>query len=504
MSTIMRYPCRSAICGKPWGRRPSSAIHRNAASSRIHVQSHRYQVGDSQAHSSRSRTSCIAEPAPVPETHYARSGDVNIAYQVIGDGPIDVVFVMGWVSHLEYFWTEPRFARFLQRLSSFCRLILFDKRGTGLSDHVPVQQLPTLEQRMSDVRAVMEAAGSSAAVICGHSEGGCMSALFAATYPELTKALVLIGVYAKRIWSPDYPWAPTVDEREQFLQEIRDEWGGPVGLDLRAPSLAGDPQFRQWWATYLRMGASPGAALALTRMNTEVDIRDVLPHVGVPTLVVHRTGDMCLKVEEGRYIASRIPNARFVELPGEDHLPFVGDQDAILDEVGLFLARIQSTNSEHILATVVMAEFTPLSPKVEETHRQHLTADIDSQRALFRATAFQQNADQLLAAFDGPARAVQFACTLQDRAFHHNFSGRIGLHTGQCNWAHGKFKGAAVEIAGNIRDRAAKGEVLVSGTVRDLVAGSGLTFAASGRLEVEGMGEWQLLKVQQAAACFAV
>ena len=257
-----------------------------------------------------------------PETMYARSGDVNIAYQVIGDAPLDLVFVMGWVSHLEYFWREPSFARFLLRLASFARLILFDKRGTGLSDRVPINELPTLEQRMDDVRAVMDAVGSERAALCGVSEGGPMCSLFAATYPEKTLALVMIGTYAKRIRDADYPWAPTTEHRQQFFDEMREQWGGPVGLEERAPSVADDPQFREWWATYLRMGASPGAALALTQMNAEIDVRQVLPSIRVPTLVIHRSEDQCLKVEEGRYVAERIPGAKYVELPGRDHLPF--------------------------------------------------------------------------------------------------------------------------------------------------------------------------------------
>ena len=260
-----------------------------------------------------------ALPRP-PETMYARSGDVNIAYQVIGDAPLDLVFVMGWVSHLEYFWREPSFARFLLRLASFSRLILFDKRGTGLSDHVPINQLPTLEQRMDDVRAVMDAVGSERAALCGVSEGGPMCSLFAATYPEKTLALVMIGTYAKRIHDAEYPWGPTLEQRAQFFEVMREQWGGPVGIDERAPSVADDPQFRDWWATYLRMGASPGAAVALTQMNAEIDVRNVLPSIRVPSLVIHRSEDQCLKVEEGRFVAERIPGAKFVELPGDDRL----------------------------------------------------------------------------------------------------------------------------------------------------------------------------------------
>ena len=246
---------------------------------------------------------------------------------------------MGWVSHLEYFWNEPSFARFLTRLASMSRLILFDKRGTGLSDAVAVHELPTLEQRMDDVRAVMDAAGSERAVLLGISEGGPMCSLFAATYPEKTEALIMIGSYARRLRDLDYPWGPTRSERDAFCRRLLEEWGGPVGVEERAPSLAHDPAFRNWWAAYLRMGASPGAAVALTEMNAEIDMRNVLPSIRVPTLVLHRTGDRCLNVEEGRYLASRITGAEFVELPGDDHLPFVGDQDASSPRSRRFLTR---------------------------------------------------------------------------------------------------------------------------------------------------------------------
>jgi pimeloyl-ACP methyl ester carboxylesterase len=280
-------------------------------------------------------------PVETPRVRYARSGSVNIAYQVVGSGPIDIVFVMGWVSHLEYFWNEPSFASFLSRLASMARLILFDKRGTGLSDPVPISELPALDQRMLDVQAVMESAGSKRAVLLGVSEGGPLCALFAATHPDKTAGLVMLGSYARRLWAPDYPWGPTAEEREEFLQAIVNEWGGPVGIDERAPSRALDPEFRNWWAAYLRMGASPGAAVALTRMNAAVDIRSILPTISVPSLIIHRTGDRLLKIDEGRYLASLIPGASMVELPGDDHLPFVGDQVAVLSAVDQFLKRLK-------------------------------------------------------------------------------------------------------------------------------------------------------------------
>ena len=253
--------------------------------------------------------------------------------------------------HLDCFWSEPTFARFLRRLAAFSRVILFDKRGTGLSDRVGA--LPTLEQRMDDVRAVMTAAGSRDAVLLGVSEGGPMCSLFATTYAERTRGLVMIGTYAKRRWAPHYPWAPDVEAGERFLAEIDGHWGGPVGIETRAPSRAADPAFRAWWSNYLRQGASPGAAATLTRMNAEIDVRHVLPLVRVPTLVLHRIGDRCLRVEEGRFVAGLIPGAQFIELEGDDHLPFVGDQDIMLDRIESFVTSLaQAQPQDRILATV--------------------------------------------------------------------------------------------------------------------------------------------------------
>ena len=414
-----------------------------------------------------------------PKVRYARSGDVNIAYEVLGDGPRDLVFVMGWISHLDYFWTDPSFARFLRGLASFSRLILFDKRGTGLSDRVA--DLPTLEQRMDDVRAVLEAVGSERASLCGVSEGGPMCALYAATYPEKTDALIMIGTYARRIWAPDYPWAPTPEQREQFLGTIARDWGGPVGIAERAPSRANDPEFRDWWATYLRMGASPGAAETLTRMNSEVDVRHVLPTIRVPTQVIHRTGDLCLRVEEGRYVAQSIPGAVWVELPGVDHLPFVGDQDAIIDAIREFLTGThRAAESSDVLATVVaisVASASDADPSSLERHAAHALREV----ALFRGRAFTgSNGDLLLATFDGPARAIRCATAIRDFAQQLPVALRIGIHTGECRLVEPQPTGTAVEIACNISGLARPSEVLASRTVRDLVAGSGLLFRAAG------------------------
>ncbi|HEY0547117.1 MAG TPA: alpha/beta fold hydrolase [Pyrinomonadaceae bacterium] len=441
-----------------------------------------------------------------PETRYARSGDVNIAYQVVGDAPLDLVFVMGWVSHLEYFWEEPSFARFLARLASFSRLILFDKRGTGLSDRVPNTELPTLEQRMDDVRAVLEAVGSERAALIGVSEGGPMCSLFAATYPEKTIALVMIGTYAKRICDEDYPWAPTADERQHFYELMQREWGGPVGIDERAPSVADDPHFREWWATYLRMGASPGAALALTKMNADIDVRHVLPSIRVPTLVIHREGDLCLKAEEGRYVAASIPGSKYVELPGVDHLPFVGDQNAILDEVEEFLTGVRhAPEYDRVLATVLFTRIVDSAKQAAqvgerrwrdllERHQAHVRRELE----LFKGREIEMVGDGLLATFDGPARAIRCACAITDSASRLGIKIRAGLHTGECDVMEDKVGGIAVETGAAVAAHASIGEILVSNTVKDLVAGSGIRFEERGTHSLEDIpGEWRLFAVER-------
>ncbi|MBV9959463.1 MAG: adenylate/guanylate cyclase domain-containing protein [Acidobacteria bacterium] len=441
-----------------------------------------------------------------PETRYARSGDVNIAYQVIGDAPLDLVFVMGWVSHLEYFWEEPSFARFLTRLASFSRLILFDKRGTGLSDRVPNNELPTLEQRMDDVRAVLEAVGSERAALIGVSEGGPMCSLFAATYPEKTIALVMIGTYAKRIADADYPWAPSAEERQRFYELMQREWGGPVGIVERAPSVADDPHFREWWATYLRMGASPGAALALTKMNADIDVRHVLPSIRVPTLVIHREGDLCLKVEEGRYVAQRIPGSKYVELPGVDHLPFVGDQDALLDEVEEFLTGVRhAPEYDRVLATVLFTQIVDSPAQAAREGERHWRDLLERHQAyvrreleLFKGREIEMVGDGLLATFDGPARAIRCACAISDSAARLGIKIRAGLHTGECDVMEDKVGGIAVEIGAAVASHASIGEVLVSNTVKDLVAGSGIRFEERGLHTLEDIpGEWRLFAVER-------
>lgn len=445
-------------------------------------------------------------PARTPETRYVQNGDVNIAYQVIGEGAIDIVFVMGWISHLEYFWKHHLFASFLDRLGSFSRLILFDKRGTGLSDRVPINELPTLEQRMEDVHAVMNAAGSDRAVLIGVSEGGPMCSLFAATYPERTAALVMIGTYAKRIRDEDYPWAPTAEQRGAFIDVVKSDWGKPVGIEERAPSMANDPEFREWWATYLRMGASPGAAVALTTMNAEIDVRNVLPLVRVPTLVIHREGDVCLKVEEGRYVASKIPGSRYVEFPGDDHLPFVGNQQEILDEIERFVSGVRfGGEHDRVLATVMNVKIADFEAEAGKRKKEDWTrilkqvrAKVAQQLELFRGREVSYDEDGILATFDGPARAIKCAVAItQAAASLELLDLKTGLHTGECDVVDGTYGGFAVDLARQIANESTDGSILVSRTVKDLVAGSGLRFEESGVRHFPGVeGEWRLFSVK--------
>jgi len=432
-----------------------------------------------------SATSATPAPPPRLPVQYARNGDVNIAYQVLGSGPVDLVFVMGWVSHLEYFWTEPSFARFLRRLARFSRLILFDKRGTGLSDRDA--HLPDLEQRMEDLRAVLNAAGSRRAVLLGVSEGGPMCSLFAATYPEQTEALIMIGTYARRLRAPDYPWGPTEEEREAFCRDILEHWGGPVGIETRAPSRAGDPEFREWWAAYLRMGASPAAAVALTRMNAQIDVRHVLPTIRVPTLVLHRTGDRCLTVEEGRYVASQVPDARFVELPGDDHLPFVGDQDALLDEIERFLAAQRSRGAEsgRVLATILCAIPCGTADAAAAARLQALVA---AQTKRFKGRDLRPAGTHAFAVFEGPARAIRCGRSIADEAARQGLATGLGLHTGEWVRLQAAGEGPLAEAAARIAAQARPGEVLVSRIVADLVGASAFPFTERGRHDL-GAGE---------------
>jgi len=440
----------------------------------------------------------------VPETKYAKSGDIHIAYQVVGMGPLDLVFVPGFVSHVEYQWEEPRFARILQRLASFSRLICFDKRGTGLSDRVA--SIPTLEERMDDVRVVMDAVGSRRAALFGVSEGGPMSALFAATYPDRTAALILYGSFARRVWAPDHPWGPTEEESKKLLDLIERDWGGPVRIETFAPSGAHDEAFRRWYANYRRLSASPGAAIAINRMNMEIDVRHVLPTVRVPTLILHVAGDRVVHIGNGRYLAEHIPGAKLVEFPGEDHMPLFGNRDAIVDEIEEFLTGVRpdrEADHDRVLATILFTDIVGSTERAvalgdrrwSEVLEQYYTA---ARRELsrFRGREVDTAGDGLFAAFDGPARAIRCAWRIRDAVRAIGFELRIGLHAGECEVIGAKIGGIAVHIGARVAANAAPGDILVSNTVKDLVAGSGIGFESRGIHALKGVpGEWPLFAV---------
>lgn len=437
----------------------------------------------------------------IPKTRYARSGRVNIAYQVVGDGPLDLVFVPGWVSHVELSWEDPDRARFLRRLASFSRLIIFDKRGTGLSDRVPDDQLPTLETRMDDLRAVMDAIGSQRAALFGYSEGGNMSMLFAATHPERTIALVTYSCFAKRIWSPDYPWAPTPEARAKEYEQVEREWGNEMDLAHYIPSKMSDPEFVRRQATYFRHSASPSAAVALLRMNTQIDVRSILGAISVPTLVLHRSGDMDVNVEEGRWLASRIPGARFVELAGNDHMPWVGDQDRLLDEVQEFLTGIRpAREADRVLTTVLFMDIAGSTEHLarvgDRAWKEQLArhrAIVRRELAAFRGREIDTAGDGFFAIFDGPARAVRCTFSIQAASREMGLAVRAGAHTGEVELDADRVTGMAVHIGARVCSLATAGETLVSSTIKDLVSGSGLRFEDRGRHALKGVpGEWQL------------
>jgi pimeloyl-ACP methyl ester carboxylesterase len=439
-----------------------------------------------------------------PETRYVKSGRYNIAYQVVGEGDFDLLWIHGFVSNVELAWEEPRLASFLSRLASFSRLITFDKRGTGMSDRVAPDELPTLEERTEDVVAVLDAAGSQRAALLSHSEGGTLAVLFAATHPERTIALVTAGIFAKRVWSPDYPWAPKPEDRAKEIEDLEGNWGTEADVEHLAPSAAGDPVFRDRLATYFRRSASPGAAAALIRMNTQIDVRDVLPTIQVPTLILHRTGDLDASVEEGRWIAQRVPGARFVELPGDDHLPWAGDQDRLLDEVQRFLTgRLPTAAPNRVLATVLVTDIVGSTQRAaglgdrrwRELLEEHHSI-VRHELAAFGGEEVDTAGDGFLATFDGPGRAIRAAVEITEKLRALDIPIRAGVHTGECERIGGKVGGLAVHIASRIAGIARPGEVLASRTVKDLVAGSGIVLKDRGARELKGVPEeWHLFAV---------
>jgi pimeloyl-ACP methyl ester carboxylesterase/class 3 adenylate cyclase len=440
----------------------------------------------------------------VPETQYVRTAGVSVAYQVIGDGPVDLVLVPGFLSNIEVFWEQPRVARFLHKLASFSRLIIFDKRGTGLSDRVT--DAATLEERMDDVRAVMDKIGSERAALFGYSEGGSMCALFAATYPERTVALIMAGSFARRTFTDDYPCAPTEQQMLKSIEEMLAHWGEPFRLDLRAPSVAQDPAVRQWYAKYLRMSASPAAAGALAIANLEIDIRYLLPAIRTPTLILHASGDRVISPDAGKYLAANIPGARFAEIRSSDHVPFFEGAEECLGQIQKFLTGTTPLPEfDSRLCTIMFTDIvgsTDRAIEIGDRRYQDLLeshhARVRSELQLYRGQEIRTTGDGFVVSFDGPARAIQCGLAITSAVREIGLDVRVGLHTGECEVRSGELSGIALNIAARVAALAAPARVLVSQTVRDLVAGSGLKFADGGVHTLKGLPEeWRLFEVSR-------
>jgi DNA-binding SARP family transcriptional activator/pimeloyl-ACP methyl ester carboxylesterase len=441
--------------------------------------------------------------APVGDVSYARSGDIRIAYQVVGNGAVDLVLVHGWVCTFQPGWEYPKLAAFYRRLASMGRLILFDKRGTGLSDRVSPGHLPDLETRMDDVRAVLDSVGSERAVPLGISEGGAMSTLFAATHPERTVALILLGTFAREMQAPDYPSGMSEQNLHRRLALLdKDDWASAATRDwLRrvAPGVLRDAAALRWYASYVRRGASPGACKALRLMNAEIDIRDLLPTISVPTLVLHRAHETWR--DGSRFMGEHIPGARMVELPGDHHLPWEGDPEPLLDEIERFLSGLGGEiESDRVLATLLVVEIVGSTAKAAELGRRvwndlllQYHRVVRTQLVHFRGREADTTGDGLLATFDGPARAIRCASAIVTSVRGLGIETRVGVHTGEVEQTNTGVCGVAVEIGARIAAAARPGEVLVSSTVKDIVAGSGVAFEERGEHEFEGApGNWRL------------
>jgi class 3 adenylate cyclase/alpha-beta hydrolase superfamily lysophospholipase len=443
---------------------------------------------------------------PMPETRFAKAGDLSIAYQVVGRGDVDVILVPQWLSNIEQYWEHPSAAYFLRRIASFSRLIMFDKRGTGLSDGVPTAQ--TLEERMDDVLAVMDAVESERAVLFGASEGGPMAALFAATHPERCVSLILYGACARWLQAPDYPEGRPPELVAAYGRRWIEGWGSGASLDVLAPTLAVDERFRAWWGRFERHSVRPGMVAPIFETINALDVRAVLPAIRVPTLVLHRRDDRLIDVGNARYLAAHIPAARYVELPGEDHIYFAGDSEGLLDEVEEFVTGSRGVHDlERVLATVMFTDIvrsTEHAARLGDRRWHDLISDHDqllnSQIAVYRGRTIRTTGDGVFAAFDGPARAIRCALSVVDAAHSLDVDLRAGLHTGECQLAGEDLAGVTVHIGARIADLAEPSQVLVSGTVRDLVVGSNIAFHSRGIHSLQGVpGEWALFTVDDPA-----
>jgi class 3 adenylate cyclase/pimeloyl-ACP methyl ester carboxylesterase len=439
------------------------------------------------------------------EIAYAKSRGLNVAYSLTGDGPIDLVLVPGFVSHLEAAFEQPAIERGVRRLASFARVISFDKPGTGLSD--PIEGPQTLEHRMEDLTAVLDAVGTERAALFGISEGAPMSALFAATHSDRTQALIMYGSYARGSAADDYPWAPALDQVDAAAEMIDAEWGRGLWLDVYAPSAAADPEFSRWWARYQRVAASPTMAKAVIRLAAEIDIRDVLPTISVPTLVLHRSGDLLWPVEGARFIAESIPGAQFIELTGADHFPFAGEVDPLLDEIESFLTGTRhAPDPDRRLLTVLFTDIVQSTEQLAKLGDRRWRELLGQHDALIRAELKRRSGrevkttgDGFLATFEGPARAIECAQEIVAAAPGLGIEIRAGLHTGECEVVGDDVAGMAVNIGARVGALAGGGEVYVSGTVKDLVVGSGLVFSNHGEHVLKGVpGVWPIYRVEAA------
>jgi class 3 adenylate cyclase/pimeloyl-ACP methyl ester carboxylesterase len=437
-----------------------------------------------------------------PETRYARSGDLHIAYQVVGEGPLDLMWVPTWIWHLEHAWEERSVRRLFERLAEFARVILFDRRGSGLSD--PVAGAPALEEQMDDVVAVMDAVGAERVALLAQFEAGAMACLFAATHPERTSALILYEAMARMTAEPGYDWALTREERAGYEERLRADWGsGARVAGLMPPEK--DPERLRWAARLERFAASPGTAAALYRMQGEVDVRPVLGSIQSPTLVLHRPGDRMIDIRHSRYLAEHIPGARLVELPGTSAAPFAGNQELLIGEIEEFLTGSRhDPDPERVLATVMFSDIVDSTRRAAELGDQRWRTLLqDVERSVFeqlgrhRGRAVKSLGDGFLATFDGPARAIRCAATIRDTArSRFGLEVRSGVHTGEIELIGSDVGGIAVHIGARVSSAAAPGEVLVSGTVKDLVVGSGITFEDRGERQLKGVpGSWRLWAV---------
>ncbi len=438
-----------------------------------------------------------------PETRYAKAPDgTSIAFQVVGQGSLDLVFANGIFSNVELMWDQPLWSHFLERLASFSRLILLDMRGAGCSDRGP--EPPVLELQRDDLAAVMDAAGSKTATIFGVARAASMAMLFAATHPARADALVVYAPVAKTVRSDDFPYGRTPEEQEAFFERFVGEMGTGRNLDLQAPSMVGDERFTRWWSRFERLVASPSAYEELARIFASVDVRSVLPAIHVPTLVLARTGDLIADARQSRFVAEQIPGARYVELPGIDHIPFVGDTDALLDQIEEFVTGMPPAAAfETVLSTVLFTDI------VDSTARQAALGDrawkelvlahhavVRDALARWRGVENDTAGDGFYATFDGAARAIHAAREVTERIRNLGIEVRAGVHTGECEIIDGKCGGLAVSIGARIASNAGPSEVLVSQTVKDLVAGTGLVFGDAGEHEFKGVPDrWHLYRV---------